>query len=88
METTSTLPVVAESGADQAVGHVGLHALGDFADRLSPGVRSAIAGGFAEVRWDVWRRTTATKGKGPIYLDIDATLIRIHSENKEMTGPN
>jgi hypothetical protein len=36
----------------------------------------------------VWRRTTATKGHGPIYLDIDATLIQIHSENKEGTGPN
>jgi hypothetical protein len=52
---------------------------------ITPEVRSAIAGGFAEVRWDVWRRTTATKGKGPIYLDIDATLIQIHSETKEET---
>jgi hypothetical protein len=25
---------------------------------------------------------------GPIYLDIDASLIEIHSENKEETGPN
>ena len=157
METTSTLPVVVESGGDQVVGHVGLHALGDFADRLglgehlseripipserapvhdrgkvlvhsalmlagggescadiehlraqtdlfghvasdstvyrtfheiTPEVRSAIAGGFAEVRFDVWRRTSVTKGKGPIYLDIDASLIQIHSENKEETGPN
>jgi len=37
METTSTLPVVVESGGDQVVGHVGLHALGDFADRLGLG---------------------------------------------------
>ena len=37
METTSTLPVVVESGGDQGVGHVGLHALGDFADRLGLG---------------------------------------------------
>jgi len=28
------------------------------------------------------------KGTGPIYLDIDASLIEIHSENKEETGPN
>jgi len=157
METTSTLPVVVESGGDQVVAHVGLHALGDFADRLGlgehlsahipisseraplhdrgkvlvhcalmlagggescadieylraqadlfghvasdstvfrtfhqiiPEVRSGIAQGFAEVRHEVWRRSAATKGKGPIYLDIDASLIEIHSENKEETGPN
>jgi hypothetical protein len=51
-------------------------------------VRAAIAVGFAEARHEVWRRTGATKGKGPIYLDIDATLIPIHSENKEETGSN
>ena len=157
METTSTLPVVVESGGDQVVGHVGLHALGDFADRLGLGehlsaripipseraplhdrgkvlvhtslmlagggescadiehlraqtdlfghvasdstvyrtfheitteVRSAIAAGFAEVRHEVWRRSSVTKGTGPIYLDIDATLVQIHSENKQETGPN
>ncbi len=37
METTSTLRVVVESGGDQVVAHVGLHALGDFADRLELG---------------------------------------------------
>jgi hypothetical protein len=37
METTSTRPVVVESGGDQVVGHVGLHALGDFADRMGLG---------------------------------------------------
>jgi hypothetical protein len=51
-------------------------------------VRKAIALGVAEVRHEVWRRSAATKGKGPIYLDIDASLIEIHSENKEETGPN
>jgi hypothetical protein len=157
METTSTLPVVVESGGDQVVAHVGLHALGDFADRLglgeslsacipipaerapvhdrgkvlvhtslmlagggescadiehlraqtdlfghvasdstvyrtfheiTPEVRAAIAGGFARVRHEVWRRTAVTKGNDPIYLDIDASLIEIHSENKQETGPN
>jgi len=37
METTSTLPVVVESGGDQVVGHVGLHSLCAFADRLRLG---------------------------------------------------
>ena len=41
METTSTLPVVVESGADQVV-HAGLHALGDLADRLGLGARMPI----------------------------------------------
>lgn len=138
METTSTRPVVVESGGDQVVGHVGLHALGDFADRLglgehlsasipiaserpplhdrgkvlvhsalmlagggescadiehlraqtdlfghvasdstvyrtfheiTPSVREAIALAFAGVRSEVWRRTGATKGRTPIYLE-------------------
>ena len=55
---------------------------------ITPEVRKAIAVGVAEVRHDVWRRTAATKGEGPIYLDIDASLIEVHSENKEETGPN
>jgi hypothetical protein len=55
---------------------------------ITPGVRDAIALAFAGVRSEVWRRTGATKGRGPIYLDIDASLVQIHSENKELTGPN
>jgi hypothetical protein len=55
---------------------------------IAPETRAAIARGFAEVRWKVWRRTAATKGCGPIFLDIDASLIEVHSENKELTGPN
>ncbi len=34
----STVPVVVEPGGDQVVAHVGLHALGAFADRLRLGV--------------------------------------------------
>jgi hypothetical protein len=37
VKTTSTVRVVAASGGDQVVGHVGLHALGNFADRLGLG---------------------------------------------------
>ncbi len=43
METTSTLGVVVESGGDQVVGHVGLHALGAFADRLGLGQHLSLA---------------------------------------------
>jgi len=157
METTSTLPVVVASGGDQVVGHVGLHALGNFADRLglgehlsahipipseraplhdrgkvlvhaalmlagggescadiehlraqgdlfghvasdstvfrtfheiTPTTRASIAAALAEVRSKVWCRSAATTGTHPVYLDIDASLIQIHSENKEETGPN
>ncbi len=37
MNGNSTVPVVVEGGGDQVVAHVGLHALGGFADRLGLG---------------------------------------------------
>ena len=37
MNANSTVPVVVEAGGDQVVAHVGLHALGSFADRLRLG---------------------------------------------------
>ena len=37
MNGNSTVPVVVEGGGDQVVAHVGLHALGSFADRLGLG---------------------------------------------------
>ena len=37
MNANSTRIVAVEAGGDQVVGHVGLHALGSFADRLSVG---------------------------------------------------
>ncbi len=55
---------------------------------ITPETRAAITGALAEVRKEIWRRSAATKGTTPIYLDIDASLIQIHSENKEETGPN
>jgi hypothetical protein len=158
MQVTSTRRVTVEPGGDQVVSHVGLHALGRFADELGLGAalsdavapRSArlplhdrgkvvlqtmlmLAGGgescadiehlraeellfdevpsdstlyrtvtkdldpenlaalkeaFAARRADVWRRAKLTKGSGPLTLDIDASLVEVHSENKEGTGPN
>lgn len=153
MNATSTRDVVVEAGGTQVVGHVGLHALGAFADRLSVGETLSraigwagpgtpvhdrgrvltqamlmLAGGgdsctdietlasqdrlfgdvcsdttvyrtftqtltpeavasareaMAEVRADVWGRTAATNGGDAVILDIDASLVEIHSENKE-----
>jgi hypothetical protein len=37
MNANSTRTVVVEAGGTQVVGHVGLHALGAFADRLGVG---------------------------------------------------
>ena len=155
MDGNSTVRIGIEGGDQQVVAHVGLHALGAFADRLGLGVRLSeqigwagerapvhdrgtvltqamltLAGGgescadiehlrsqarlfgpvpsdttvwrtidaidpvtldrlaaaMAETRAGVWSRTTATAG--PVVLDIDASIVEIHSENKEGTAPH
>jgi len=152
----STRRVVVESGGTGVVAHVGLHALGSFADRLglgdalssripwsgagvpihdrgkvlvqmaltlagggescldvehlrigadlfgsvpsdttvartfheiTPSTRAGIAEAMAEMRSQVWSRSSATTGSDPVILDIDASLVEIHSENKEQTAP-
>ena len=156
MKITSTVRVKVEAGGSGVVAHVGLHALGSFADRVgladalsarlssgskraplhdrgkvltqvalmlsgggescadiehlrceeqlfgdvpsdstvhrafhevTPELRAEIAEAVAEVRREVWERSAATKGTGPVYLDIDASLVEIHSENKEGSAP-
>jgi hypothetical protein len=158
VNATTTVPVRVEAGGDQVVAHVGLHALGRFADRLALGeelsaavaaggdqrllghdrgkvltqVMLMLAGGgeccgdieylraqpglfgpvpsdstvwrtfaridettlgylvqsMAAVRAQVWSRSSATTGRDPIVLDIDASLVEVHSENKEGTAPS
>jgi hypothetical protein len=157
MQTTSVVRVVVESGGDQVAAHVGLHALGAFADalglgaalsarigvprsraplhdrgkvlvhqmlvlagggescadieylraeddlfgqvcsdstlyrtfteNLGPATLKELQAGFAEVRREVWRRAGLLKGKDPVVLDIDASLVDVHSEHKEGTAP-
>jgi hypothetical protein len=41
---------------------------------------------MAKVRAKVWARSAATTGSEPVVLDIDASLVEIHSENKEGTA--
>jgi hypothetical protein len=153
----STVPVVVEGGGEQVVAHVGLHALGAFADRLGVGdslsaripitgerlplhdrgkvltqAMLMLAGGgeacsdiehlrtqgelfgsvpsdstlyrtfrqidpstlaglweaMAEVRTQVWHRSSATTGAATVVLDIDSSLHQIHSENKAETAAN
>lgn len=52
---------------------------------------STLAGlweAMADARAEVWRRSSATTGKAPVILDLDASLIDIHSENKQGTAAN
>ena len=157
VNANSTRRVVVESGGTGVVAHVGLHALGSFADRLGLGdalsaripwrgggfpihdrgkvliqtalvlagggescldiehlrigddlfgsvpsdttvarmfheiassSRAGIAEAMAGVRAEVWRRSSVTTGTDPVVLDIDASLVEIHSENKEEAAPN
>ncbi len=155
MHANSTRPAMVESRGDLVAAHVGLHAIGCFADRMRLGAAPSaaipvrgerlpfhdrgkvlvhaalmLAGGgescldiehlraqgdlfgsvpsdstlwraFHEidavtleklhtslrpVRAEVWRRSAATQGKAPVIMDIDASLVDIHSEFKEATA--
>jgi hypothetical protein len=157
MNATATNRVRVESGGAGVVAHVGLHALGSFADRLglglllssqipvrgerlpvhdrgkvlvqmalmlagggescadiehlrlqsdlfgsvpsdttvfrsfhelTPSTRKDLASSLAEVREKVWSQAGLTTGTDPVLLDIDASLVEIHSENKEGAAPN
>ena len=156
MNGTSTRRVKVEPGGKGVVAHVGLHALGAFADRMGlgdalssaipwggngvpihdrgkvltqmalvlagggescldiehlriggalfgsvpsdttvartfheidPATRDGIAEAVAKVRTEVWRRSSATNGTDRVVLDIDASLVEVHSENKEQAEP-
>jgi hypothetical protein len=54
---------------------------------ITPEKRAVLVAALAKVRTEVWRRSQATKGKDPVVLDIDASLVEIHSENKEQAAP-
>ena len=156
MNATSTRRVVVEPGGSGVVAHVGLHALGAFADRLglgdslsacivpkgerlplhdrgkvlvhtalmlagggescadiehlrlqedlfgsvpsdttvfrafhevNPATRARLALAMAKVRAKVWSDASLTSSSEPVILDIDASLVEIHSEGKEDAAP-
>ena len=156
MNGTSASRVIVESGGTGVVAHVGLHALGCFADRLGLGdslscripatgerlplhdrgkvlvhtalmlagggescadiehlrlqsdlfpsvpsdstvfrtfhelsssTREGIAEAMAEMRSKVWSRSSLTTGKEPVILDIDASLVEVHTDTKEHAAP-
>ena len=54
---------------------------------LEPATLEGCWAAVAQVRSSVWKRSSATTGKAPVVLDLDASLVQIHSENKVGTAP-
>lgn len=55
---------------------------------ITPSVLADLTAQAAVTRGQVWRRMAATTGNSMVVLDIDASMVQIHSENKAGTGPN
>ena len=49
---------------------------------LGPEAVRALLAAVASVRGAVWERRGDTAGSAPVVLDIDSTLVEVHSENK------
>ena len=56
--------------------------------QLTDATRGDLARSMADVRKKVWSRSSATTGKGPVVLDIDASLVEVHTDTKEQAAPN
>jgi hypothetical protein len=54
---------------------------------LDPATVTALAAATAEVRAGVWDRAGLLDGEARVVLDIDSSLVEIHSENKAGTAP-
>ncbi len=54
---------------------------------ITPTVLADLRAATAPVRAGMWRRMGATVGTATVVLDIDASLVQIHSENKAGCGP-
>ena len=55
--------------------------------KITPTVLADLNKQTAIVRAGMWRRMGATTGTSTVVMDIDASLIEVHSENKQGTGP-
>jgi hypothetical protein len=53
---------------------------------IDPSTLAGLWEAMAETRAKVWRRSSATTGTAPVVLDIDASLVEVHSEHKEGTA--
>ncbi len=56
--------------------------------RIDETTAGYLAQAMAAVRSQVWSRSAATTGVAPVVLDIDASLVEIHSEHKEGAAPS
>ena len=54
---------------------------------LTPEIGVEVGAAFAAVRARVWDQAGLVADEAPVVLDIDASLVQIHSENKVGTGP-
>lgn len=54
--------------------------------QIGPAALAGLWEAIAGVRAKVWRRSSVTNTTEPVTLDIDATLVEVHSENKEGTA--
>ncbi len=59
-----------------------------FTTSLDETTLTAVLKSFGVVREKVWQKAGLVKGNDPLYLDIDASLVEIHSEGKEEAKPN
>jgi hypothetical protein len=51
-----------------------------------PRLRAELDEAVTELRENIWGSTAQTKGTGSVvYLDIEASLVKIHSENNQQT---
>jgi hypothetical protein len=55
--------------------------------QIDPATLACLWEAMASIRAQVWRRSSVTNTAEPVMLDIDATLVEVHSENKEGTAP-
>jgi hypothetical protein len=55
---------------------------------ITPVTRGALKAALAETRRSVWSRSSVTGGDDLVVLDVDASLVDIHTGDKEGTGPN
>jgi hypothetical protein len=55
--------------------------------QIDPVTLGGLWEAMASVRAEVWRRSSVTNTDEPVLLDIDATLVEVHSENKAGTAP-
>jgi hypothetical protein len=59
-----------------------------FTDTLNPDTVARSRDAMAKVRSEVWSRLGVVTGDGPVMLDLDASLVETHSDNKQGAAPH